>query len=526
MPDWPNPQVQEAEVVQLRTALAQETNNRELMAEELQESFADAELAMEDQGWWRLTAQGQYEFSRNGLQRATDVSRVAAIVNPLLKRGVALRTAYVWGQGLSISARDADVNDLIQGFLDDPGNRASFSGEQAQERQERTCATDGNLIFACFTSPLTGRVQVRTFLFDEILDVITNPEDRTEPWFYLRQWSTIGLLPSGSGVGAASANQVRRSYYPALGYYPAQRVQSINGIPVAWDTPVLHARVNDLDGWQWGIGDIYAALPWARMYNEFLVDWARIARALSKFAWRLSGDRSSKARAAAARVQQVATDVDSLGGGNRAGQLAASGPGMSLDAIPKTGATLDSQSGKPLAAMVASAIGIPVTMLLADPGQTGARAVAETLDRPTELEMEQRRSFHRDVRRQLLDYVIDQAVIAPQGPLKGTIRRAPGDRLEVHLAGDVERTVDVVFPEMTQQDPEKFIEAIVAADGTNTLPPLTVARLLLQALGVDDLDEVLEDMTDDAGNFIPPDVTAGQVVVDAHNRGQDPAALV
>jgi hypothetical protein len=529
VPDWPSTQTREAEVVQLRTALAEEANNREMMADELREAFADVELALEDRGWWRLTSQSQYEFSRTGLQRITDVSRVAMVVNPLLKRGVALRIAYVWGQGIEISARDPEVNTLVQDFLDDPGNRQALTGSQAHERVERTCASDGNLIIVCFTSPLTGRVQVRTILFDEIIDVITNPEDRNEPWFYLRQWSTVGLLPSGSGYGAAAAaHQVRRQYYPALGYQPATKVPAINGIPVAWDSPILHARVNDLDGWQWGIGDVYAALPWARMYSEFLVDWAKIARALSKFVWRLSGDRSSKARTAASRIMQATTDADqALRSGMPPGQLAGSGPGLNLDAIPKTGATLDSESGKPLAGMAASALGVPVTMLLADPGQTGARAVAETLDRPTELEMGLRREFHKNVHRRLLDYVIDQAVIAPQGPLKGRIQRAPGDRIEVELAGSIERTLDIVFPEMTQQDPEKLITAIVAADSTGTLPPDEVARLLLQAIGVSDVDEIIEKMIDPVtGEFIPPSVSAGQAAVDAHNRGQDPAGLL
>lgn len=509
MPDWPNPQVLEAEVRDLRHRLMIAENDREIALEEgddaVRESWAQAELALEDFGWWRLTAQAQYEFSRAGLIRAAEVCRVAAVVDPLLKRALALRTAYVWGQGISIAARDDDVNAVVQDFLDDPGNMRALHSGKAQELQERTLGTDGNLVFALFTNPLTGKVQVRTILTHEILDVVCNPDDRTEPWFYLRQWSTTGLLPSGSGVGATSVNQLRRAYYPALGYVPAMRVPAIDGIPVMWNAPVLHEKVNELDGWLFGIGDAYAALPFARMYREFLVDWARIAKALSKFTWRLTADRSSKAQAAANKIRALTGDVNTLAaaGSLPAGQLAAQGPGQALEAIPKTGATLDSESGKPLAAMVASAMGVPVTMLLADPGQTGARAVAETLDRPTELEMMQRRDLHKSIRERILNYVIDQAVIATRGPLKGSIRR-DGTQLLVDLAGDVERTIDITFPEMTQQDPNQLIAAIVDADGTAKIPPLVIARLLLEAMGVDDVDEILAEMTDENGDFIPP----------------------
>jgi hypothetical protein len=528
MPDWPSPTQRDAEVIQLREQLAVAVNNLELADDQISESWADVELAFEDQGWWRLTSLAQYEFSRQGLARAADVARVNVVVNPLINRGVALRTAYVWGQGISISARDPEINTVVQAFLDDPGNQKSLHSGQAHERQEATCASDGNLYFALFTNPRTGQVQVRTFLFEEIIDIINNPEDRNEPWYYLRQWSTVGLVPSGSGTGATSVNQVRRTYHPALGYFPTSRPKTINGIPVDWYAPVLHDKVNALDGWQYGIGDVVAALPFARMYTEFLVDWARVAKALSKFAWRLSADRSSKAQQAAAKIRSSVADVDALArAGMQGGQLSAAGPGYALEAIPKSGATINADSGRPIAAMVASALGIPVTMLLADPGQTGARAVAETLDRPTELEMEQRRDFHRSIRRRILDYVIDQAVIAPQGPLHGRIQRTgSGTGLLVEMNGDVERTIDIVFPEMTQQDPEKLVAAVVAADTTQTLPPLVVARLLLQTLGVDDVDEILDDMTDDDGNYIPPATTAGQAAVDAFNAGQDPAAAL
>lgn len=528
MPDWPAPVERDAEVIQLREQLAIATNNLEFADDQISEAWADVELALEDRGWWRLTSEAQYQFSREGLGRGADVARVYAVVNPLIKRAIALRTSYVWGQGVSIVARDADVNEVVQDFLDDPGNKAVLHSGEAHERQERLCATDGNLFWACFTSPLTGRVQVRSLLFDEILEVITNPEDRSEPWFYLRQWSTVGLLPSGTGSGATSVNQVRRTYYPALGYYPASRPRTINGVPVAWDAPVLHAKVNDIEGWKFGIGDAFAALPWARMYSEFLTDWARVVKALSKFAWRLTGDRSSKAQAAAKKIQQVVGDVNTQAlGGTKAGQMLGAGPGVNLEAIPKSGATIDANSGKPIAAMVGSAMGVPVTMLLADPGQTGARAVAETLDRPTELEMLKRRDFHKNVRAKLLEYVIQQAVIAPQGPLRGSIQRAAGaSRLDVQLADDVDSTVDIVFPEMTQQDPETLINAIVNADSTQVLPPLVVARLLLQAIGVDDVDEILDDITDDDGNFVPPAVTVGSAAADRFRAGQDPAALL
>src|SRR6266542_2942298 len=130
----------------------------------LQEQIADLEGALQEGGWNQLSGDGATEFSRDGLRRITALCRLTAIANPLVKRGVGLRIGYVWGLGVSINARakgdDAtqDVNAVVQAFIDDPSNRAAWTGSQAREERERSVATDGNVFVACFTSPLTGRV--------------------------------------------------------------------------------------------------------------------------------------------------------------------------------------------------------------------------------------------------------------------------------------------------------------------------------------------------------------------------------
>jgi hypothetical protein len=43
---------------------------------------------------------------------------------------------------------------------------------------------------------------------------------------------------------------------------------------------------------------------------------------------------------------------------------------------------------------------------------------------------------------------------------------------------------------------------------------------------VKDVDEILDDITDEDGNFIDPSVTAGQAAVDAFRRGEDPASTL
>ncbi len=129
--------------------------------------------------------------------------------------------------------------------------------------------------------------------------------------------------------------------------------------------------------------------------------------------------------------------------------------------------------------------------------------------------------------RQILGYVSLQSVKASQGPLKGVVQRDPVTGRETAvLANDVDATIEIDWPPLSDTPVESLVKAIVESDSTQKLQPLEVAKLLLHALGVKDVDELVAGMTDDDGNWVDPLVNAGQAAVAAYRRGQDPAAIV
>ncbi|WP_275779686.1 hypothetical protein [Paenarthrobacter sp. Y-19] len=485
------------------------------------ENLARLQLMYEDAGWESLTAVGQREFTREGLTRNADLCRVMFVANPLMKRGLGIRASYVFGQGVEINARatgddgEQDVESVVQAFLDDEGNRDAVTGAQARISLENDLGTDGNVFLAHFTNPLTGRVKVRPLPFDEIVEIISEPGDKTTPWFYRRRWVETTLTNT-----FGSLSREYEALYPALKYQPLTKPKSFNGVEVRWESPVLHVKVNPYGSKVWGVGDGFAALPWCRSYKEFLEDWATLCRALSRIAFRAS---SSKAKAS--QVQRAGLEaINKLG----AGSSVSLGEGQTLEAVPKTGATLDSESGRPLAAMAAAAFGVNVTILLADPGVTGSRATAETLDLPQRLELMGRQEVWAQAYRASCGYVIEQAVIAPRGPLKGTVER-DGDRLLVDL-GDTDPTVEVIWPDLEEVPVDTLMQAIERADGMDVLPPVEKFKLVLRALRVRDIDDLLESMVNDAGEFIPPstgtDAAAGNLAAQAFRDGKDPGAAL
>jgi hypothetical protein len=488
----------------------------------LQESFADLEARMHEPGWESLTAGATDEFSRDGLRQITAACRVMAVKSPLIKRGLSIRQAYVWGQGVEITSRDPKVGKVVQEFMEDEGNLRTFFGATAREQNELALGTDGNLFPVLFTNPRDGRVQMRLLPWDEVTDVITNPEDSSEPWFYRHE--TWKQTRTSSGT----IDKPKVVYYPALGYRPVTRLRRIRDVTgedveVRWDAPVVHVKVNALSGWKFGIGDAYAAIDWARAYKDFLTDWATLVRSLSRFAWRLTS-KGSKQASARTKLAAAPTRDRSTGEPNHAGATAIQAPDQMLEAIPKTGATIDSESGRPLAAMVAAALDVPVTMLLGDPGLVGARATAETLNTPTENMAAGRRAVWQEAIVAIVRHVILASIRAPEGTLRGVITQ-DGTRERFKLRGRAEATIDVDWPDIDQVPPSLMIDAITKADQTTYMPPLVTLRLLLQALGVKDVDEILDEVTGPDGEFVPPGVTAGQAAADRFRRGEDPAPL-
>ncbi|WP_152185342.1 hypothetical protein [Segeticoccus rhizosphaerae] len=474
--------------------------------ETLEEALIDARrlLSAEDAGWVSLTGQTGETMNVESIRATSSVARVMAIADPLIRRAVNLRCSYVWGGGVTLAAAqedeaEQDVNAVVQAFLEDEANAKSFSSAQAREELERALATDGNVFHSLVTSPLTGRVQVRKVPFSQVVDIITNPEDADEVWYYKREWTAKQLQTDAfGGTRTVTARQTR--LYPDISYFPMRRERFIDDVAVEWDKPIIHTLVNRAGESLWGTPDVLAALPWARGYKGFLEDWAALMKALSQYAFKATA--KTKAGAAAGRTRLTTPPVDGEG---RVGATILTPEGQSFEAIGKSGATIDSQSGRPLAAMVAAGIDVPVTMLLSDPGVTGARATAETLDEPLKNTITGRRAVHTSLLRTVLQHVIRSAVKAPKGPLQGTITRDPATGREVvRLTGDQPFGVTVDWPSLEKISLKDLMDAIKTADDLGKLPPLVIARLALVALDVDDVDDVLSELVDADGNFVDP----------------------
>lgn len=484
-----------------------------------------AELEIDELGWERLSWEGQRDFSRDGLQKIADRARLFYLKNPIINRGVNVQALYVYGQGLNIAAPDDRVGKLIERFIDDPGNQRVFTSHQARGDLEKLLAVGGNVFFALFTSPSSGRVQVRSMLMSEMRDLICNPEDASEPWFWIREWAD-----------PAAPGQTRARAYPDFRHWPAQLPPAVmwqgKQVPVADDTRIYHIKVGSLADMRWGLSEVYQALDWAFAYKGFLEDAATLFKALSKIAWRMTvkGKAAEVAAARAKLSRQPASSSEPQTNRQIAGMTAISGDGNLMEAMPKTGASISPEDGRRIALMAFAAMGLPETFF--GDVSVGTLATATSLDRPTELKFRDRQQLWVDVHEDLLSYVIDRAIEAPNGGLPGAwVPEEGADSFEAYPNGrgrwvldpdpdaitpageeppeEGDRSVEVGFPSILEHDVGASVEAIVKAVTLGGSPlqdalitPQQASAALLEALGFDNIDEMLEDIfpVDDQGN--------------------------
>ncbi len=467
---------------------------------ELLERIAALEFALESPEWQRLAASADQEFTRKGLKDITELSRVMFLKNPIVKRGVSVKRFYVWGQGWTIRAKDKRIQEAIDAFLYDQKNDDVIGSHEARMQLEVELETDGNIFFCFFVNKVTGRIRVRTITFDQIEDVIRNPDDAKEPWYYKRMWTEERF-----NVDSGSIQTVQRTaYYPDWRYNPVNKPATIGGYPVQWDMPVYHVRIGGFSNWKFGLSEIYDSIDWAAAYKNFLEDWASIVRAYRRFAFQLTTPGGS--RTVAAAKTKLNTTIGALGGETNpppvTGATFIASEGHNLQPVRTSGATVSAEDGRRIMLMVAASSGLPETFY--GDANIGSLATAKSLDRPTELMMEDRQQLWRDVFWNILYFVMLWQVKAPSGSLRG-MATVKADVEDGQITETVEWTdetnddISVDFPPVLQHDIPQMVEATIKAAtlgasgtlaGTVDLP--TLSRVLLTMLGVPDADEIVE----------------------------------
>lgn len=450
---------------------AQLSNHNMVM---LQERLTELESVLLTPEWARISAEGEREFSEEGLRAAMKLSRMMFLSNPLINRGVTLKSQYVWGQGYSITCKSDAAQAAVQKAFNSNRNKKAFTSHQLLTLREQELQVTGNLYIALFRS-INGAVTIRCIPADEISDIISNPEDSTDVWYYKRQWKRTVYQGSGK------RDEVLTALYADLDNdSPAE---TFAGLQVQANVRVYHVRIGALADMRKGLPETYQSIPWARSYKDFLTDFIAIVKSFRKFAFsvEVEGGPQQVSEIHSALNTRYADGTNGASYDQNPAPVAGStmvSSGVSLNPVKTAGATVPLEEGRRLLLMHCAGSGFPETFY--GDASVGSLATAKSLDRPTELMISDRQKLWKEILETIANYII----------AAGSNNREI-EEMEAQMA-------TVTFPPVVEHDLASYVEAVTMAatlDGKE-LSPLadfeTFARLLLEALGVSNVDEVLK----------------------------------
>lgn len=448
-----------------------QNENRWLAAnnELLQENMADVIMALDNVGQ-RLIGEDftSDEVPLDTVRNKAKTTRALVALNPLAKRGVAVRSAYIWGGGVEyIGLSETDP------FFLHPGNQKFFLSAQAHGEAEVSLATDGNR-FLLVTKARGGKPgRIARVPAKQITGTISDPDNVEDVWFYKREWDTT--VTKSDDQAPVVTNNI--AYYAALDYDAEAngRPLRIGGKNVFYNSVIAHQAVNKQAGWRWGLGDLTSVIFWAGAHKEFLESSARMMKALSRYAFKVTTDKPANVQQAATKVGTPPTR-DAFGHPNEVGATAAMSTGSNLQMIGRTGGAVDFKAGVPLAGYVAAGLEIPLTELLSDAGEAN-RSSAETLDNATHKAMTTRQRAHA---------AFEEAIFKFLG-------------LDVKLK----------FPPISEEAVYRQIQAIAQAIPFNVLTAKEVRAMFARAFDLE-LDSETLPTEEELGLMLASNTTAGK----------------
>jgi len=431
----------------------------------LQESMADVTLALDNIGWRPLGEDlgDLQEIPLASVKKHTQVTRALAVINPLIKRGIAVRGAYIWGNGITL-----DGLEETDPFWKSPNNQKYLLSNKAQLEMESCLSTDGNFFLLVTKKSASVKVdKVQRIPFGQITGVITDPDNSEDIWFYRREWATITTRP-GSDQEDTKRNTV---YYPAIDYDKDE-----HGTPkffkshrVNWESRIAGHSVNKQAGWRWGVPDLLAVIFWAKAHKEFLENQATLVKAYSRFAWKVAAPSAANAKAASTKVGTSPSIDPMTGQPQGVGATAVTGQGTTISSVGRTGGSVDFKAGLPLAGYVAAGLNVPLNELTADAGEAN-RASAETLSSSNEKVMKARQAEHKMFYESIFNYL------------------------------DME--VKVSFPKIEEEAVYRQIQSIVSLMPLNIFSDKEMRNLVIHAMGIMDMEPDKVPTKEELGNLI------------------------
>lgn len=335
------------------------------------DALTRASLMKEDVGWYDPARTSSDLVPLSVIKEHSIRSRRLATYNTIVKRGINIRNAYMWTDVPEPRKIAKRAKERLEPVL---------LGREARVRDEAAFNTDGMVIYRVSPGGNVAPVPITR------VQGVARAEDA------LDEADIHAMLISPVPLEDPSRATLPDPEWVILDGKPRVDVVDQGGYKTNKTDVLVVACVNRLAGEQWGKPDLMGAVYWAQAYKEYLEAGHVLAKALARVAFKVKSTTT-------AQQQAVIDKMSTLQG---TGATASLGADQDLLAVSKAGAGIEFSAGTPLAAMVAAALDVPLSVLLTD-GSAGGRQGAETaLEEPTFKALELRRQVHKDLVKRVL----------------------------------------------------------------------------------------------------------------------------
>lgn len=522
----------------------------------MREAILDVRREIEDLGYINLAApderqSGLEDDASHRVDRLRHI-RILRRRNPLAKNAANLLQHYVLGQGITLRPNNKKlIARIVDEFRNDPVNKVTFTGHQAQKESIDTVFTDGEMFLVLYPDTENGTLELGHIDTMNVDDIVLDPQNRKIP-----RWYKVKNVERGWDFeNDRQATQPETEWV----YYRDWRNDSDEGAPPKSkqrDGLIYHIAINKRG--KRGESELAAAVDWIRAHKSFMEDRATINRAAASVAWKKK--RKGPASDIAAELERLKSGI-ARGGGyennppKAAGSTVVENEASTLEWVKTdTGGQAALADERILRMMTGAAMGGIPNHYQGDEANANL-ATATAMELPLLKTYEDWQTFWGDVWKDLLEFLLTTAqeagrigerddtrrytdrVTTPQetiraddalGDVGGPVAEAQpmtgnltmvrreqqnaepfgadvdGDGV-VDTTAPIDWYIDVDFPPIVQKDLTQWVTAMkelyAILPGTNVESQKLVIEMFLMALGVNDVDQVME-------RLFPPDMVA------------------
>jgi hypothetical protein len=307
--------------------------------------------------------------------------------NPLAFHALALTTAFGIGEGVKAKAMDQDnVQPVIDEHWEDPVN----DWDVKIEDRFMGVTSYGELCMPAFVkgkNPRKGRVRYSNIHPARIVKVGTDPEN-------VEDFRTVVVSPLKSTADKETFQIIRLDESTGLLDYDVRKA-------AAGQTPCHYFSINRIPSVPRGISDMFPALDWLAMYDDFLWTTSERARIALSVVWHVSmtNAKPDQVRAYAKKRKKVP----------RPNSIWVTNDRFDIKAlVPELAGQDVRQTADILKHMILMGFGFP-DFWFADSGSAN-RATSDQMGIPTSFRLLRRQRTFRSIVKKSIQFQIDQKV--------------------------------------------------------------------------------------------------------------------